>query len=121
MNATTRRPKSKPERFATLADGVLTLTIGKKVDTYDLRPIECQFGLGVQLAKHGSIEEPYHVCLPLADGHPSCECLGWLRHSHCKHIDALCALHACGKLPTLGEDMPEREQPWYFEDTAVVE
>ena len=41
-------------------------------------------------------DKTYHVCLD-PQGH-SCECLGFLRHDRCKHVEALLALKAAGKL-----------------------
>ena len=52
-------------------------------------------GQGMLLTKHDGSK--YHVRL---DGeHSTCECKGYLRWSHCKHIESLLALEQAGKLP----------------------
>lgn len=43
--------------------------------------------VGYRLVKPFS-EDSYDVCL---DGHGSCECLGYLRWGHCKHLSGLAA------------------------------
>lgn len=83
--------------------------IGERVDTfrYLLRQVNADYGVGYQLDKmgigeHGAEAETYHVHFE-HDGH-SCDCKGHVRHGHCKHVDAIKALGAAGKLvkiPTL--------------------
>jgi hypothetical protein len=55
--------------------------------------------------------ETYHVCLDPAGGRHSCECRGFLRHGHCKHVEALWALRAAGQLTELPEMDPRRPLP----------
>lgn len=119
---TTRKPRAKPGRTVTLADGVLTLTVGKTVGTYDFARLPSDYGIACRVAKRGG-EEPYFVNLDPEDGRHTCECLGQLRHGRCKHVEALFALYANGKMPAIPmpDDDVERGQPWWFEGTATEE
>lgn len=71
--------------------GVFQLTIGKKSALYTFREIPCDIG-GRGFAIHSlGLGNLYHVRV----GDPSecsCECLGFLRHGHCKHVAGLAAL-----------------------------
>jgi hypothetical protein len=97
----TRQPRQrrKPARFCKLtrdADGcrTLSLRVGKRVDLYDLHEIATDYGRGFQLTKPD--RTVYHVIL---DGLCSnCDCKGHTKHGHCKHVDALTALEAAGRL-----------------------
>jgi hypothetical protein len=71
--------------------GVFCLTRGSKQTSYAFKEVPCAIG-GRGFALHrlglGSL---YFVRV----GNPedrSCECLGFLAHNHCKHIQALTAL-----------------------------
>jgi hypothetical protein len=108
MNATTseptrqRKPRPKPARSVRLCvkpheqgPGVLRITVGGKETDYFLTPLASDFGKGFLLEKIGA-EETYHVNV---DGDKkTCECKGYLRHSHCKHGDGLAALIAARRL-----------------------
>jgi hypothetical protein len=48
--------------------------------------------------KQGAEQEPYHVNLGDAENPPSCECKGFLRHGHCRHIEGLTALTNASRL-----------------------
>jgi hypothetical protein len=75
--------------------GVLRLTVGGRESDYFLSRIPSDFGRGFLLEKIGA-EESYYVNI---DGEKrTCECKGFLRHSHCKHADGLAALLAAGRL-----------------------
>lgn len=109
MNATTtkaprqRKPRPKPARTIRLciapspiSTGVVHIAVGGKGQDYLLNEVEgCAFGRGFLLSKIGH-EEQYHVNID-ADRR-SCECEGYLKHSHCKHSDGLAALVAAGRL-----------------------
>jgi hypothetical protein len=93
------RQRKKPERHCRLTraqDGTRTLTlrIGQQTDTYDLLEIATDYGRGFEVTKaDGTV---YHVCLDgLASG---CDCKGFSRWSHCKHVDSLAALQRHGTL-----------------------
>ena len=109
MNSTTRtraprqrKPRPKPARSIRLmvrptdeTAGVVRIAVGKDSADYILTVIPADFGRGFLLEKIGH-EESYHVNID-ADRR-TCECQGYLRHSHCKHSDGLAALIAAGQL-----------------------
>src|SRR5947208_1483569 len=72
--------------------GFVTLRVGKQVVDYFLRRLPSDFGVGFEFEKIGGEPcERYHVHLA-AEARHTCECLGHLRHGHCKHVDGLLAL-----------------------------
>lgn len=77
--------------------GVLCITHKTLRTYYAFREIPCSIGgRGFALHRLG-LGELYHVRV----GEPldcSCECLGFLRHGHCKHIFGLLALQKHGQL-----------------------
>lgn len=114
---TTKRERvNKPERkcrLETAPDGttVLVITIitrgprigvREEVFRYRLRSLDAGVGLAFRLEKLDHIEEGeptnYDVCLDpdgITDpdgGAHSCECKGYLRWGHCKHVDSTLAL-----------------------------
>ncbi len=100
-----RRPRSSPARTIALfqpprdgAPGLLELRTGKADPTgYYLWPIPSDFGTAYRVEKYATQGgEVYDVCL--AGELSSCECLGFLRHSHCKHIASLATLAERGQL-----------------------
>lgn len=68
---------------------------------YHLRPIPADYGAGYELRKlEADGGEVYHVLL--AGKNSTCDCAGATFHPHglpCKHLSALLALDARGKLP----------------------
>jgi hypothetical protein len=66
-----------------------------------LYTVPSDFGLAFRLEKYehqrrGEDDAAYNVLL---DGERStCECRGFLRWGHCRHVEALTALRAAGKL-----------------------
>jgi hypothetical protein len=102
MNATKSRGRVKPERRCRLSDGlggarrILSLFIGTEAFLYWLEPVPTDWGKGFRLEKFHS-GDVYHVHLDGALGH-SCECKGFLHHGHCKHVSAVSALVAAGRL-----------------------
>jgi hypothetical protein len=100
------KPRKGPKRTYRLGKAVhgvypLLLTIGKKRYGYYVFPLASDFGRAFKLVKFSCDVEPdgaseYDVCL---DGTRSqCECLGFLRHGHCKHVESLVALVEGGAL-----------------------
>lgn len=81
------------------ADGVaaIHLAVGKDEGYYAVREIPCEIG-GRGFAVHRlGLGTLYHVRV----GEPadcSCECKGFLRHGHCKHVQGLRALLEAGQL-----------------------
>ena len=100
-----RLQRQKPSRTIRLEDapqgrlpGCLLMTVGKEVSRYLITLVPSQIGgQGYRLEKIGEPTSDYHV--HLSDiGHHDCECLGYLRHGHCRHIHGLLALRNAGKL-----------------------
>jgi hypothetical protein len=77
--------------------GIIRLAVGKTTAHYHLRRLASDFGRAWQLEKFElDGGETYDVNI---DGErSSCECLGFLKHGHCKHADALRVLIGKGKL-----------------------
>lgn len=102
VTVTQRKPRVKPSRFIRLAlptfqgnPGVVKITVGKRSTDYWLTTIPSDFGLAFQLVK-GDESETYHVNL---NGEQStCECKGFLKWGHCKHVEGLQALRKAGCL-----------------------
>jgi hypothetical protein len=91
------------DRIDGVSRAALILEIGAASCNYWLTPVPSEIGgQGWRLEKfwasHGTDTEAgeYHVLL--AGRQSSCECRGFLRHGHCKHLDALQALVASGQL-----------------------
>jgi hypothetical protein len=79
------------------APRILTLFIGAVAYLYWIEPVATDWGRGFKLEKFEG-GEVYHVHLDDALGH-SCECKGFLRWGKpCKHISAVSALVAAGRL-----------------------
>jgi hypothetical protein len=103
------RKESKPGRSLRLYPGspaLLEMAIGKEEFSYWLVSLGCELGgLAFELKKSLPEGTVYHVRL---DGkHSTCECPGHLRWNHCKHVEALLALQAQGKLPAAPQAAPE--------------
>ncbi|MGL4550037.1 MAG: SWIM zinc finger family protein [Gemmataceae bacterium] len=97
----TRRPRERSIGLVRPPDGtgvaVLRLTAGGEAAYYTLREIVCEIG-GRGFAVHRTgLGTLYHVRV----GEPEdcdCDCLGFLRHGHCKHVMGLLALVRAGRL-----------------------
>lgn len=95
---------AKPARVITLIRspktdgvGVFRIAVGAKTQFYTFKEIPCEIGGRGFVVHRLGIGTVYHVRV----GQPedcSCECLGWLRHDHCKHVSGLKALIATGVL-----------------------
>jgi hypothetical protein len=82
--------------------GTLKIVEGKRSDLYYFRALPSDFGRAFEMTKVGG--DTYGV--NLAGKKSSCECKGFLRWRHCRHIESLTALLAAGKLAAPGA--PER-------------
>ncbi len=104
--STVTKPRSrvKPrrnERYAEVTPAgegawLVTMTIGSDVVAYRLARVPSDFGDGYHVAKVGSPESDYHV--HLSDAGSTCECWGWMRWGHCRHVECLAALQDAGRL-----------------------
>jgi hypothetical protein len=79
----------------------------EETDLYFVHPLATDFGgLAFRLERYdlpgqghdAGVHVAYDVHLAQQGTPGSCECKGFLRHHHCKHIDALQALAASGRL-----------------------
>ncbi len=108
--------KTKQERTAKLMQlgnvQVLALTTGKDTVFYRLETLLAGAGRGFRLVKAERGDGPgeeYDVHL---DGQfSSCECKGFLRWNHCKHVESLTALVKCGKLAAPSVTSKPEPQP----------
>jgi hypothetical protein len=102
-----KRPAERLIRLVSPPDpvtgvGVLCLSIRRRQTFYTFKEIPCDIGGRGFLLHRLGLGELYHVRI----GNPeesSCECLGFLRHGHCKHIQGLTMLISHGVLRTLNE------------------
>jgi hypothetical protein len=93
-----RKPRSKPARSICWLSrptaeriGSLQITTGPMTVGYWCRRLPSDFGSAFELTNWLN-DETYAVCIDNQTGHHSCECLGFLRHGHCKHVSGLLAL-----------------------------
>ena len=71
--------------------GVFRITVGSEAQFYTFKEIRCDIGGRGFVVHRLGIGTVYHVRAGAAED-SSCECLGWLRHGHCKHVLGLRAL-----------------------------
>jgi len=97
----TRRPEARLARLMQVgASQVLALTKGKDTTFYRLEELSTSYGRGFRLHKADKGDGPEdHYDVMLDGARTSCECLGNLKHNHCKHVESLQALVKSGKLP----------------------
>jgi hypothetical protein len=96
-----RQPKQRTCRL-TQTSGGAALVIrqrqgnqAEQVDAYFIEPVVCQLGgRGLILHKHDGTSYSVRI-----DGNDSeCDCKGFTRFGHCKHVESLLALQQRGKL-----------------------
>ena len=78
--------------------GVFVLREGKRASYYAIHEIPCEIGGRAFAAHRLGLGTLYHIRVGGPD-ECSCECLGFLRHGHCKHIDGLQVLLESRLLP----------------------
>jgi hypothetical protein len=79
--------------------GTLMITDKGREDRYVVERLPADCGEGYLMLKTSEPDcDVYAISLDRRDGFHSCECLGWLRHSHCRHVGALLALGTTGKI-----------------------
>lgn len=96
----TKQPRHRTIRLVRPPDetgvAVLCLTTASEVIFYTIREIPCEIG-GRGFAMHRTgLGTLYHLRV----GQPEdcdCDCLGFLRHGHCKHVMGLIALIKAGQ------------------------
>ena len=96
-----RKPPRRSVRLvrSPAADGVAVvhLAVGKEEAFYAVHEIPCEIG-GRGFAVHRlGLGTLYHARVGAPED-TSCECHGFLRHGHCKHILGLRALIGLGKI-----------------------
>ena len=109
--ATKSRQRVKPERRIRLIKpirdgmGALQITIGGEPHNYLIFTLQSDFGAAFRLIKQELVPQEegffeledvarYNVCL---NGPQStCECVGFCRHGHCKHVEGLMVLRQRG-------------------------
>jgi hypothetical protein len=71
--------------------GVFAITAKKQTQFYAFKEVPCDIG-GRAFAVHRlGLANLYHVRINTATD-STCECLGFLRHGRCKHVQGLAAL-----------------------------
>jgi hypothetical protein len=101
---TNRKPRPKPERRVNLLlaptrlmPGIVRIQVGTEPwSDYNLAGIPSDYGRAFRLVKILGPHDRYDVLLH--GEHSTCECRGFLRWHHCKHVSALQALVNAGKL-----------------------
>ena len=77
--------------------GIIALTAGKRTQFYVFKEIACHIGGRGFIVHRLGLADVYHARIGTSV-ESSCECLGFLRHGHCKHLQALTALVGHGLL-----------------------
>jgi hypothetical protein len=84
---------------------LMTIGTGEKAERfgYFVHPIPADFGLGFHFEKFSTDQEEgeppeYDVNIDLQHGRHTCECKGFQRWNHCKHISSLLSLIQRGKI-----------------------
>lgn len=107
-----RQSRPKPQRRVRISNHIhgayalhLAVPRGRQVNHfgYYLTPIPADFGLGFHVEKFGTEQEGgepagYDVLIDARHGFHQCECKGFLRWHHCKHVEATLALIQAGKI-----------------------
>lgn len=119
INSTTENRKAKPGRFARLVrhpspeePGLLIIFEGKHWDEYLVSELPSDWGLAYSLRKFHSTKknftpETYATLLGHDESEHECNCRGHERWGYCRHVSALQALIARGKLVSAHQEEPE--------------
>jgi hypothetical protein len=101
---TKTKKQERTAKLMTLGNSqVLALTTGKDTVFYRLETLAADRGTGFRLTKADCGDGPGEHYDVLLDGQfSSCECKGFLRWNHCKHLESLAALCKCGKIAVSG-------------------
>jgi hypothetical protein len=102
MQATTRprRPQQRAAKLQTVgAVTVLWLTLDKLMTAYRLTALPSDFGRAYRLEKSDQGDGQPECYDVLIDGErSSCECKGFLRWGHCRHVESLTTLRQLGRV-----------------------
>jgi hypothetical protein len=71
--------------------GLLVIAAKRSTQYYVFKEIPCEIGARAFAIHRLGLGDVYHVRVG-APHDCSCECLGFLRHGHCKHVQGLSAL-----------------------------
>jgi hypothetical protein len=99
LASTSAQVKAKPpaRHVSVQPDGRVRIVNGRIDTLYVIVEIRCDIGgRGFEVSNLSNLEI-YHVNLNGRER--GCDCIGHLRHGHCKHADGLAALIAAGRLP----------------------
>jgi len=77
--------------------GVFRITVAGESQFYTFKEIRCDIGGRGFVVHRMGLGTVYHVRVGAPED-CGCECLGWLRHDHCKHVLGLNALVAGGRV-----------------------
>jgi hypothetical protein len=119
--AKVRKPRPKPARSLSIVHQeaetlIVGITVGKTFAHYFITPLASDFGTAFTVEKQSEAgtetTETYSVNVNGTE--QMCDCRGFGRHSHCKHVDAvrklqeLCVLPAAQPMP----EEPGRVEVW---------
>jgi hypothetical protein len=116
----------KPARSAKVqkvgTSTILWLTVGKLTTAYRVTPLRSQLGdpaFRLTKANQGA-GEPEQYDVQVNGPRSTCECLGFLKHGHCKHVAGLQAIIASGRLPVAPNHLQGRALPDNFWGASVM-
>ena len=89
-------------RLCKLVGNKLTIIMDKLEQDYLLQDVgspDAEFGFVLdKIDAAGHVEDSYGIELYTKNGYHGCSCRGFVRHSHCKHVESLVALVKAGKI-----------------------
>jgi hypothetical protein len=77
---------------------VVLIATERKRSSYTVAPITTDFGYAAYRVSENDSAALDHYDVLLAGEMSTCDCLGLLRHGHCKHVDCLTALRNAGRI-----------------------
>jgi hypothetical protein len=78
---------------------IFRVTEDGQADRYIARVACSDFGLAYSVEKVGVTPRPYRVVIADHVGYRACDCMGANRWGNCRHLGAILALRAAGKMP----------------------
>lgn len=95
---------------------ILWLTVGRLTVAYKVTPLKSKLGgaaFRLEKAQQGQ-GEPETYTVQVDGPRSTCECLGFLKYNHCKHVAGLQAVIASGRLPVAPNHLQARATPDNF-------